>query len=92
MTLVVSRAVAPMSRLMEWCLPLTKAGGYSVAYKSADIQAEMQEALPVMRKQGAELPTDHTIPIPHTEISRTLIRVRRRPVSNRSPIISGRKR
>ena len=73
--LVVSRAVAPMPRLMEWCLPLTKAGGIMLAYKSNDIQDELNEALPVLHKYAAKSLQSHTIQIPQTDISRTLIHI-----------------
>lgn len=40
----VSRAVANLSTLVEYCLPFVKAGGYFIAYKSGDIDAEAEGA------------------------------------------------
>ena len=42
--LVVSRAVANMSTLSEYCLPFVKAGGYFVAYKTAAASEEIAAA------------------------------------------------
>ena len=42
--LCVSRAVANMSTLSEYCLPFVKTNGTFVAYKGPDCEAEIQEA------------------------------------------------
>lgn len=40
--LVVSRAVANMSTLSEYCLPFVKVGGYFIAYKTKDALEEIK--------------------------------------------------
>ena len=42
--IVVSRAVANMSTLSEYCLPFVKTGGYFVAYKTASAAEEIAAA------------------------------------------------
>ena len=42
--IVVSRAVANMSTLSEYCLPFVKVGGYFVAYKTASAAEEIAES------------------------------------------------
>ena len=37
----VSRAVANMSALTEYCLPYVRVGGYFIAYKSGEIEEEL---------------------------------------------------
>lgn len=38
--IVTARAVAPLARLMEWCLPLVRSGGTVLAIKGASAEAE----------------------------------------------------
>ena len=40
----VSRAVAQMNVLLEYCLPLVKPGGYCLLYKSGDFEQELANA------------------------------------------------
>ena len=42
--LAVSRAVANLSSLCEYCIPYTKQGGHFVSYKSGNIDEELQNA------------------------------------------------
>lgn len=41
---VTSRAVAPLPRLLEWCMPLVGPHGAMVAMKGASVEAEIEEA------------------------------------------------
>jgi 16S rRNA (guanine527-N7)-methyltransferase len=43
-TVVTSRAVAPLPRLLDWSMPLVRAGGYLLAIKGASAQAEVDDA------------------------------------------------
>lgn len=53
--LCVSRAVANMRTLSEYCLPFVRTGGLFAAYKSAEAGAEIREAEPAIRKLGGKL-------------------------------------
>ncbi len=44
LTFCVSRAVANLATLSEYCLPYVKIGGYFVPYKSEDIDKEVEQA------------------------------------------------
>lgn len=46
---VTSRAVAPMNRLSEWCLPLVRSGGVMLAMKGSSVQAELDSAAKIIR-------------------------------------------
>lgn len=52
--LCVSRAVANLSTLSEYCLPLVKTGGYMAAYKGATGSDELDEAQKAIKILGGE--------------------------------------
>ena len=53
--LCVSRAVANMSTLSEYCLPFVKAGGSFIAYKGPDCKSEINDASRAIRVLGGKL-------------------------------------
>ncbi|MDD2401709.1 MAG: 16S rRNA (guanine(527)-N(7))-methyltransferase RsmG [Clostridia bacterium] len=53
--IVVSRAVARMSVLAEYCIPLVKLGGVFIAYKGAEGSEECREALKAVGVFGGEV-------------------------------------
>ena len=53
--LVVSRAVADLSVLAEYCLPLVKQGGCFIAYKTDAAAEETEAAKPAIGKLGGRL-------------------------------------
>lgn len=50
----VSRAVANLSTLSEYCLPFVKVGGWFVPYKSGKLEEEMKTGKGAIRKLGGE--------------------------------------
>ena len=50
---VTARAVAPLERLAGWAMPLLRPGGRLLAQKGEQAQAELDAALPVLRRAGA---------------------------------------
>ena len=48
--LVVSRAVANLSSLSEYCLPFVKTGGMFVPYKSGSVGTDIDRTLVVIEK------------------------------------------
>jgi 16S rRNA (guanine527-N7)-methyltransferase len=50
---VTARAVAPLSRLARWCLPLLRPGGSLIALKGARAQEELDGAADELRRLGA---------------------------------------
>lgn len=53
--IVMSRAVADLAKISEYALPLTKKGGYFVAYKSKKALEELENAKSVLKKFNAEV-------------------------------------
>ncbi len=56
----VSRAVADMRVLAEYCLPFVKTGGWFIAYKGADCDEEVKNAEHALTKLGGRI--DRIIP------------------------------
>jgi len=51
----VSRAVAQLSVLAEYCLPFVKVGGFFIAYKSGDIEEELAGAAHALEVLGGKV-------------------------------------
>jgi 16S rRNA (guanine527-N7)-methyltransferase len=51
--LCVSRAVAPLPVLLEYCLPFVRVGGYFFAYKTRGAEAEIEDSKMAFRLLGA---------------------------------------
>lgn len=51
--MVTARAVAPLSRLARWCLPLVAPGGELLAMKGANAQTELTGSADELRRLGA---------------------------------------
>jgi 16S rRNA (guanine527-N7)-methyltransferase len=52
-TLLTSRAVAPLGRLLDWSMPLVRQGGALVAMKGASAHDEVEAAGSQLRRHGA---------------------------------------
>ncbi len=71
--LCVSRAVANLSVLAEYCLPFVKVGGRLAALKGPDAAAEAAGAAGALAKLGGRLVEIRDIVIPHTDLSHKLV-------------------
>lgn len=69
----VSRAVAPLNVLCEYCMPFVKVGGYFAAYKSESISEEILNSQNAINKLGGRIKDIKEIKIPGTEIIRKII-------------------
>ena len=71
--LVVSRAVANIATLSEYCLPLVKIGGYFISFKSGDIKDEIKSSGSAVKKLGGNMHNPNYFSLPETDISRSFI-------------------
>ena len=71
--LVVSRAVANISTLSEYCLPLVKLNGYFISFKSGDIKEEVSLSGNAIQKLGGSMEDPVYFSLPDTDISRSFI-------------------
>ncbi len=79
--IAVSRAVAPMNVLSEYCLPLIKKNGVFIAYKSGDIKEELSESRNAIRMLGGKLSNVCEFCLPKSDIGRSLILIEKRNVT-----------
>ena len=88
--LVVSRAVANMSTLCEYCLPYVKVGGNFIAYKSEKASDELQKAKGAIHLLGGKLISSDEFLLPNTDINRTVCIVNKiEPTSKKYPRKAG---
>ena len=73
----VSRAVANLSTLSEYCLPYVKIGGYFISYKSEKIEEEKKEAEHAISVLGGKIENQIAFMIPNSDIYRNLFIVRK---------------
>lgn len=70
--LCVSRAVANLSTLSEYCLPFVKKGGLFVAYKSEKVALEIKEAEKAISLLGGRIKEKAEFTLPDSDIYRSL--------------------
>ena len=73
----VSRAVARLNVLVEYCLPFVKVGGFCILYKSADCDEEITEAQNAIKELGGEFIKKEVFELPDNSGSRSLIVIRK---------------
>ena len=73
----VSRAVANLASLSEYCLPFVKPGGCFVPYKSEKIQEEIKGAEKAVRILGGKMEEQKEFLLPGSDIYRCLLCIRK---------------
>ena len=73
----VSRAVANLASLSEYCLPYVKVEGYFVPYKSGKIDEELANARKAVFVLGGKIEDEVKFNLPDSDISRSLIKIRK---------------
>lgn len=75
--LCVSRAVANLSTLSEYCMPYVKIGGCFVSYKSGKINDELDTAMNAVKIFGGKLEKVENFMLPQTDIERSLVVIKK---------------
>lgn len=73
--LCVSRAVANLSTLSEYCMPFVKIGGYFIPYKSGKIEQELLEAKHAIFLLSGKTEKVFTFQLPGAEADRSLVKI-----------------
>ncbi|MCI9075424.1 MAG: 16S rRNA (guanine(527)-N(7))-methyltransferase RsmG [Dorea sp.] len=71
--LCVSRAVANLASLSEYCIPYVKIGGQFISYKSGLIDEELNLSKNAIRTLGGKIKCIVKFNLPETDISRSLV-------------------
>ncbi len=71
--LCVSRAVANLAVLSEYCIPYVMPGGKFVSYKSGEIEEELNQSEKAVRLLGGKAANTEKFCLPGSDISRSLV-------------------
>lgn len=71
--LCVSRAVANLASLSEYCIPFVKKEGFFVSYKSGEVEEELEQAEKAIKVLGGRLREVSKFQLPNTEMGRSLV-------------------
>ena len=71
--IAISRAVASLNTLSEYCLPFVKVGGFFISMKGSDVDEELKEAEKSIRILGGKLKEKKVIKLPLSDITHSLI-------------------
>ena len=75
--LCVSRAVANLSTLSEYCIPYISVGGMFIPYKSGEIDDEVQQSKKAIHILGGKLEEIVKFQLPGTEIGRSFVKIKK---------------
>ena len=80
--LCVSRAVANLATLYEYCIPFVKPGGFFISYKSEKVNVELEEAKKAISVLGGSFQKNIEFLLPHSDITRNFIVIQKK---NKTP-------
>jgi len=75
--LCVSRAVANLSTLSEYCLPYVKVDGMFIPYKSGDIEEELYNSKKAVQILGGKIENTIKFELPGTDIGRSFVKIKK---------------
>ena len=75
--LAVSRAVANLASLSEYCIPFVKRNGYFVSYKSGSSDEEIQQAEKAVNILGGKIEKTDKFLLPETDMGRALVNIKK---------------
>lgn len=79
--LCVSRAVANLTTLSEYCIPFVKKGGKFISYKSEKIAEEMLEAKKAIFLLGGSVEKQVEMHLPNSDIYRNLFVIKKNEIT-----------
>lgn len=73
----VSRAVANLAVLSEYCLPFVKVGGIFIALKGKDAEKEMEQSQKAIKVLGGEITELKQVSIPYTDLQHKIVLIKK---------------
>ena len=74
---VVSRAVANMAVLSEYCIPFVKIGGYFIPYKTGTVEEEITQGKKAIQILGGKIEKTEKLMLPDSDISRSFVFIKK---------------
>ena len=88
--LCVSRAVANLSTLSEYCIPYIRIGGIFISYKSGDVESEKEDSRNAASLLGGRMKDTVKFQLPGTDIGRSFVIIEKeRQTAKRYPRKAG---
>jgi 16S rRNA (guanine527-N7)-methyltransferase len=79
---VTARAVAPLNILLEYCIPITKVGGYFIAMKS-NISQEIIDSETILNSLNCDVKEIIEFELPKEKSRRTLIKINKNKITDK---------
>ncbi len=73
----VSRAVANLATLSEFCVPFVKVGGSFVSYKAGDCGEEVKDSIKAVEKMGGKITNQLEYVVPTSDLNRVLLKIKK---------------
>lgn len=73
----VSRAVANLASLAEYCMPYVKVGGTFLPYKSGKIEEELEQSKKAIHVLGGKIEDKVLFQLPNSDIERAFVKIKK---------------
>ena len=73
----VSRAVANLATLSEFCIPFVEVGGCFVSYKAGDCGEEVKQSEKAVDKMGGKIMSNIEYVVPTSDLNRVLLKIKK---------------
>lgn len=80
----VSRAVANLATLSEFCVPFVKVGGSFVSYKAGDCGEEISNSIKAVEKMGGKIINQLEYVVPASDLNRVLLLIKKEKATPKS--------
>lgn len=74
----VSRAVANLSVLAEYCVPFVKVGGTFISYKAGNVEEEIEQAFHAVKALHCEQAAVSKIILPDSDVTRSFVCIKKK--------------